>query len=200
MVIKIHNVTKWSELKPGEALTLRGQEGQPRKVRVELNCVAPTRVDLVEGDGSVWFLGTVEGFEVVEFSTEAAEAQLVPTSEGEVWFFTNDGDQIAVDRSMEAESFTKVMQRRVRNPQLEAIEWKMRQNMERRFAQQAAELEALRAAQAKLAGADPVTGEVEGGEADVGGGASDGAAGGGTPAAGGTADGASEGADGNAGT
>lgn len=185
MVLKVHNVTKWRVLEPGQVLTLTGADGEARKVRVELNCVEVTRVDWVAADGRVWFLGIVHGYEVVEFTTYDGDSQLVFTTEGDVWYFTNDGDQVGVDRSMESESFATVMQRRARNPQLELMLWKMNQNIERRLAQQAAEIERLSAAN-REGNAD---------EPEVGGGAGDGDAGSSPAEASAAADGEQEGAE-----
>jgi hypothetical protein len=164
MVVRIHNVSKWAALQPGDILELRGLDR--RRVRVEFNCPAPTRIDVVEGDKPT-FLAIVQGYEVVEF-TAGAEVHLVATSEDEVWYFTNDGDQIAVERP-EAVSFTKIASRRARNPDLELMMFKMEQNISRRTAALEAELAAMRAAQAPH---DPETGEVEDGE--VGDGTADG--------------------------
>lgn len=165
MVVRIHNVGKWSVLKPGDMLELVGQAA--RKVRVEFNCPAPTRVDLVEGD-KMTFLAVVEGHEVIEF-VAGVEVYLAPTSEEEVWYFTNDGEQVAQARP-EAVTFTKIASRRARNPELERMMFKMEQNMLRRTAALEAELAEIRAA----APYDPETGEVAD---EVGDGTADGTAG-----------------------
>lgn len=158
MVVRIHNVSKWAALQPGQLLELKGL--QPRKVRVELNCPAPTRVDLVEGDKTV-FLCIAHGYEVVEFSA-GQDVYLSCTSEDEVWYFTNDGDVTAFD-APEAVSFTKIATRRARNPDLERIMFKAEQNALRREAALRAEFEAAIAARDAAAAAvphDPETGEV----------------------------------------
>lgn len=155
MVVRLHNVTKWKCLKPGEMLSLRGS--QPRRVRVEVNCVAPTRFDIVAPNGVPVFLAVVQGLETLEFSA-GADTNLVPTSEDEVWFFTNDGDHTA--SPTRSASFTKLATRRERNPQLELMMFKQEQNMRRREARMAAEIAEMRAAMAANAGADPATGEI----------------------------------------
>lgn len=164
MVVRIHNVSKWAALQPGQLLELKGL--QPRKVRVELNCPAPTRVDLVEGDKTV-FLCIAHGYEVVEFSA-GQDVYLSCTSEDEVWYFTNDGDVTAFD-APEAVSFTKIATRRARNPDLERIMFKAEQNALRREAALRSEFEAAMAARDAAAAAaavphDPETGEVKGDE------------------------------------
>lgn len=158
MVVRIHNLTKWSPLKPGDVLELKGLASRP--VRIEVNTETTTRLDWIEGEKGT-FLAVVNGYEVVEF-VAGPEGHLVATSEGEVWFFTNDGDQVATARP-EAVSFTKIATRRARNPELERMMYKMEQNMNRRMAAQQAEIEAMLRAQAEAdaeGGYDPETGEV----------------------------------------
>lgn len=152
MVVRLHNMGRWAVLKPGDVLQLNGLPR--RKVRVEFNTEAPTRIDLVEPGNVVTFLAVVSGHEVVQF-TAGAECHLVASSDGEVWYFTNDGDQIGTQ--FQNVSFTKIATRRARNPQMEMMMFKMQQNIDRRLAALAAEQEAWRAARA----ADPETGEVE---------------------------------------
>lgn len=169
MVVRIHNIAKWAMIPAGQVLKLSGEHR--RKVRVEVNCEAPTRLDVIEGEDEGekgTFLAVVQGYEVLEFVVSGV-ARLVPTTEGEVWYFTNDGDQIAADMP-ELESFTKIASRRARNPELEMMMFKMNQNMERRLATQAAEIEALREAQAAAeVPHNPETGEViEDGEVGAG--------------------------------
>lgn len=157
MVVRLHNLSKWRVLKAGDAIAFAGE--QDRKVRIEVNCEFPTRFDVVHGDGdrtSVTFLAVVVGMETLEF-TAPGETYLTATSDGEVWYFTNEGDQTATDRK--AQSFTKVMNRRSRNPDLERMMFKMEQNTMRRLAMMAEEVEArISAAGAKH---DTATGEVE---------------------------------------
>lgn len=156
MVIRIHNLSKWARLKPGDVLQLNGQHA--RKIRVEFNCPAPTRIDALEGD-KMTFLAVVHGYEVLEFSS-AAEVQLVCTSDDDVFFFTNDGDNIA-NENLEAVAFTKVLGRRAaRNPELELMMFKAERRLERRLAAQRAEFETMLAAQREALGHDPETGEV----------------------------------------
>lgn len=156
MVVRIHNVSKWAILRPGDMLELKGAEA--RKVRVELNSPAPTRLDLVIDDKAT-FLTVFEGHQVVEF-TAPPESYLVATSEDEVWFFTNDGDEVATARP-EAVSFTKIANRRARNPELERMMFKMEQNMNRRLDALAAEQAAALAAREAAIPHDPETGEIE---------------------------------------
>lgn len=162
MVVRLHNLSKWQKLEPGEGIELLG--AHDRKVRVEVNTEAPTRFDVVHGDDDdtqVTFLAVVHGMETLEFYAPGG-TYLAATSDGEVWYFTNEGDQTATDR--EAVSFTRVMNRRARNPELERMMFKMEQNMNARLALMADEV----AAQVAAAGVnhDTATGEVD--ETEVG--------------------------------
>lgn len=152
MVVRIHNVGKWSQLKPGALIELTKTMG--RRVRLQVNCEVPTRFDVIEGERGT-FLAVVEGLETIEF-TAGADAYIgasPSTDSGEVWYFTNDGDQVAADRP-EAVSFTKIASRRTRNPELEHMMFKMEQNMNRRIAALAQEMAQYQAPH------DPETGEV----------------------------------------
>lgn len=163
MVVRIHNIGKWSALKPGQILQLAGEHA--RKIRLEVNCVAPTRVDVIEG-GKPTFLAVVQGYEVIEF-VAGGEAHVAFTSDDETWYFTNDGDQIAAERP-EAVSFTTIANRRARNPELERMMFKMEQNINRRLNHLAAENEELRKARDAATPHDPETGEVKNVENDAG--------------------------------
>lgn len=144
MVVRIFSLKDWAKLAPGDVLKLPGGE-QSRKIRVEVNCVGPARFDVVVDRADPVFLAVVEGYEVLEF-TAAGDVTLWPTSEHEVWYFTNDGDQIATSRP-EAVSFTNIVSRgQVVSPEQELIAAKMFMNMKRREAELLAEVEQLRAA------------------------------------------------------
>ena len=175
MVVRIHNLDKWRMIETGEVLELA--PGPLRKMRFEVNCEHPTRFDVKTPD-ALTFIAVVQGYEVLEF-TAGEGAALVPSSEGEVWYFTNDGDQIATGASAEAVPFTRIMQRKARNRELEFMMMKAEQRMNRRMTEQAGEIAELRAQMIER-GIDPDTGEViEDGERDgAGAGASGEAAGG----------------------
>lgn len=132
MVIRLHNLSKWKLLQPGEVIEINGERA--RKVRVEFNTEAPARLDIIHGEGDEaegTFVAVVHGMETVEFHAHPGN-HLVATSDGEVWYFTDEGGAGATDR--EAVSFTRIMNRRARNPQLEMMMFKMEQNMNARMA------------------------------------------------------------------
>lgn len=152
MVVRIHNLSKWQCLPAGQGFTFPGDHA--RRIRIDLNCPEPTRLD-VEENGILTFLAVIQGFETVEFGVGDGQAKLVPSSDGEVWYFTNDGDAVAVE-AVGAVSFTNIASRRARNPELEHMMFKMEQNMMRRQDALFAELQTMQAATPH----DPETGEV----------------------------------------
>lgn len=165
MVLKIHNLDKWSVLAAGEVLELPGRH--LRTIRVEVNCEGPTKWQALIGEDRV-FLGLVTGHEIIEFMA-SGEVSLVPLGEHDVWFFTNDGDRVSASKP-NAVSFVGPMNRKVRNPSLEKMMFKMQQNMTRRLARQEAEMNArLEAKAASLKVGDDVK-NVSGGSSDADGG------------------------------
>lgn len=94
MTVKIGNITKFMVMPPGMALNMPGDE--KRKVRLEVNCEADARFDVVLADGSVVFLAKVNGHNTIEFVAEGP-CQVQPTSEGEVWLSTDEGPHIVYE-------------------------------------------------------------------------------------------------------
>jgi len=185
-MLRINNLDKWTCLESGKVLDLPSHSSEARKIRIEFNTDQPTRLDVVVG-GKPTFLGVVLGLEVVEF-TAGGNVQIAPQGDGDVWFFTNDGD-VPSYTIADPDIFTKVAQRKTRNRELERMMWKMEENMRRRLEKQADEIAvseqrraARRAADAAAAEADPETGEVKvkgkaDGKGKVGSGAIDGSKG-----------------------
>lgn len=157
---RIHNVSKWALYDPKTGLTFEGMPG--RRIELQFNTVTKARVVLV-GEERNTFLAVIDGMDRIEFSADERIVDIVVTSDDEVWYFTNEGQQAAVSRP-EAVSFTRMMSRRQRNPQLERMMFEMRQNEARReailqaqsaeFAKFQADREALKAAAEKAAVAE----------------------------------------------
>lgn len=151
MTIRIINAEDWKCIKPGDWLEMPGEVD--RLVKIEINAEAPTRVDYVPDarakDGQRYFLGVVQGMEKFEFRA-GEHAALDFTSDGEVWYFTNDGAVTASPMPDDA-SFTKLLQRKSRSEQLEIIMAMQTANYERLLAAQRAENEEL---EAQLAAAE----------------------------------------------
>lgn len=162
MVVRVNNLSKWECLKPGVGLEL--PEGQRRQIRIEVNCVAPTRFDVVEGrsptdpDAKHTFLAVVQGLEVLDFRAGGrGPVHVVPQSDDEVWYFTNDGG-VGSQKQANPVSFVQIATRATRNPELELMMFKAQQNELRRDAKLADEIRKMR--EAVAANADVRTGEV----------------------------------------
>jgi hypothetical protein len=151
MVVRVHNLRKWQRIAAGSMLVLSGAHA--RKIRLEVNSPGDCRADLIMGDKHV-FLAAFRGMEVIEFTGEG-DVSLMFSGPDEVWYFTADGQVISYDAA--AQSFTKPMSRKSRNPDLERMMFKLEQNARRREAQQADEFRAMLAARGPH---NPETGEV----------------------------------------
>lgn len=146
-MIRLHNVSKWQPAPAGSVLHLPGENG--RTIEVDLNTETEARVSLVT-DGKPVFLASVKGREKLQFSVEDGDVYLGFESEGEVWYYTRDGENTAIER-IDAESFTQMMGRRPeRNHELEVMMFKMRQNEQRREAVLAEQVAQLAAVQAQV--------------------------------------------------
>lgn len=105
---------------------------EPRKIRLEVLSENPTPLYVKDGKDKPCYIGTFHGFDIVQFNVKGPTV-LVAGGPG-VKVFTPEF-QSEVIEIPEAVSFTRTMTRRVRNPELEKIEFAMRQNMERRLMQ-----------------------------------------------------------------
>lgn len=137
MVLRIHNLGKWKVLQPGQMLPLGGEV--QRRVRLDVNCPAPTRFEAVDDENAVTFLGIVQGLETLEF--HASPGLIVSaTSEDDIWYFTSDGEQIGTE-DLDTVSFTTLENRRERNPELERMMQRAQENMLAREAALSDEME-----------------------------------------------------------
>ena len=141
---KIFNLGKWFEL-PRDA-RLQFTTDRPRTVRFEVNAPVETRLYVAtdigaQADGLCRFLALVKGRDTIEFSADGAFSLLADDDGQEaVWVFTADGDDVSIQLDA-PETFTKIVERRRRNPELEYMVAVMERNVNARLAQQAAEFE-----------------------------------------------------------
>lgn len=138
MTQKLFNINKWTRLMAGNQLDLPGD--RLRLVRLHVNTPAETHLSYISDDGEVLFLAAVYGRDTVEFMTDGRVSILTDTDD--TFIYTADGEQ--VHQIVEApESFTRIMEKRARNPELERIAALMNQNMSMRLQAQAAEYEGI---------------------------------------------------------
>lgn len=139
---RLGSLDKWFRLVEGEAAQFTNE--RPRNVRIEVN--APVKVALEyidlrpETAGEVHFLALVEGLDVIEFGSFGPFQLAVGA--GEVMLNTVDGIDVS-RRVIGAQPFTKIVERRRRDPQMEYMFQKMQENMQFNLARQAAEYDAL---------------------------------------------------------
>ena len=141
---RLFNLDKWQVMPEGRALKF--DTDRPRVIRLDVNSSGPTNLYVMwrgqvdEEHAEATFLAHVHGRDVIEFHTPGAFALVcdgepcsVYSVDGDVWTLVDPAPEI----------FTRIHERRVRNPDLELIVAKMQQNMERRLAIQADELRAV---------------------------------------------------------
>lgn len=161
MSTRIFNLAKWEWLKEGNAIEFHNT----RRRTVVLDVNAPEAVRLYvsqsqhdietnpekvsddeagrrgpssDGDRTVTFIGRVLGRDRLEFAVDGA-FQLFAEG-GEFYWYTIDSQDVST-KVVAPVIFTKIANRRERNPHLEMIEFQMRQNQRRFEAQMGAEME-----------------------------------------------------------
>lgn len=135
---KIFNIDKWTTLVEGTSIAY--SNNRPRNVRLEVNAPQKSALYVVDQDGEAHFLALVEGRDTIEFGTTGPFDLTVEGAN--VMIYTADGDDIS-QKVVAPVIFTKIVERRRRNPELEYIAATMQRNMEKRLEQQAHELEQL---------------------------------------------------------
>lgn len=157
-MLRMFNLRKWATLSEGSALSYAA--ARPRVVKFEVN--APSEVMLhirypdgafqsVPNDnglgtqvvevippGTTFFLATVKGRETLETFVDA-NFELVGEG-GTCYLYTADGDDVS-SVVLDPVIFTRIAERRARNPEIEAIERRMYLNQQARLDQQMADME-----------------------------------------------------------
>lgn len=141
-IIKLNSLSRWNRLSPDQGAVFPGVKEQERLVRINLNCEAVTSLSIVHDADRDQFLCTVEpGVHVVEFYT-AGTFRLVADAVGAAVLYQSADLEPTFAEVVDPKIFTKIANRRHRNPELEEIMFRMTQNVERRLAAQASEMEA----------------------------------------------------------
>lgn len=136
-MMDLKEVSKFVLAKPGEGLLL--ENTKRREVRLELNTAAPCQLRIQYSKNDIRFLANVHGRETVTFIANGSVG-IYPDSEDEVWWWTPEMEKTSV-LIPDAETFTKIAQRRERNPDLERVARKMAENTDRRMAAMFAEFD-----------------------------------------------------------
>lgn len=111
---------------------IRFPEDSPRSIRLEVLAEKETSLYVKDGKDDPAYIGTFRGFDVVKFNA-FGPVHLQADGPG-VRVYTTEFQSDIIEIP-DAVSFTRVMERKVRNPELEKIERTMRINMERRLQQ-----------------------------------------------------------------
>lgn len=137
-IIKLDNVAEWERFDISKTLVLHGEKR--RRIRVEFNASDPIRVSLLKGTlrDEMVFLANIDEPTVLDFieigNVHIVVNPLFDKIEPEVYYYTADGE--ATSHPMEDRTiFTRMHTRTARNPELEMLQLKMMQNMDRRMEQ-----------------------------------------------------------------
>lgn len=110
-----------------------GNNSHPRRVRLEVLAEDTAKLYVEEkGVKDKIFIGKFDGYDVVQFAVQGDWALTAKGGPVRVW--TGEFDTLAV-KIPEAVSFTTIMTRPRRSPEVEAMMMEMNKNMERRIAQ-----------------------------------------------------------------
>lgn len=135
---RILSVYDWQHLPDGSQFSVSSDIEHQRSVRLRVNAAGPLALylDQAELENPV-LLAHVTGLDEIQF--EVVGDYVVMATGNDCFFDTLDGTKPFVE-SVDNESFTQIVERRVRNPELELMERRMQENMERRMALMAAEI------------------------------------------------------------
>lgn len=137
MAQKMFNVRRWAQLEDGKVLTFPSP--RKRKVVIDVNSTGESQLWYISEDGEALFLALVRGRDTLDFITDGKFS--LSCLGDECWVYTVDGENIAYEDPSSI-SFTKIVERRARNPELMEIEARLMQNITRRLAAQSREQEA----------------------------------------------------------
>ena len=148
-MFRLKNLDRWRTI-PTNGFSFKNAE--PRTVRLEVLAEDAVYLYVAQGKDSPQFIGTFHGYDVVEF--EVGGPWKLASSKGKVQVHTPELDGPTAVEIPDAVTFTKIVTRRQRNPELELMMSKMSQNMERRLAQVTNDLQLAAAADRRAAVAE----------------------------------------------
>ena len=141
MTIKLNSLDRWKTLESGAVINFNGAEGVERRVRIRFNCEEETTLYLEDANGPRFLTGVGIGVTELEFGATGNFAVYPPSGSATVQYQTAEDEPthaVIVDPVI----FTKIANRRHRNPELEEMMMRMEMNIQRRYAQQAGEMQA----------------------------------------------------------
>lgn len=138
---RLHDIKKWNHVAAGGVMSFENEA--VRRMRLDVNAAGRAALFYVDGDGETTLLGVVEGRDVIEFATHGGSFSIA-VEDSDVWVYTIDGENLAFSKP-DAVKFTKLVERRARNPEVEYIQWLMRHNQRVMLEQQEQQYERMRA-------------------------------------------------------
>lgn len=142
MAVKLNSLARWAYLDPKEAISFDGDPLRERLIRLQLNLEAVTSFYITDGERGTNFLCTMaEGVDVLEFYCAGKFSVFAEEGSGVVHYQSADLEP-TFSEVVDPVIFTKIANRRHRNPELEEMMYRMQENMERRLEQQAHEFDA----------------------------------------------------------
>lgn len=142
MVVKLNSLARWAYLDPKEAIAFEGNKDSERLIRLHLNLEAVTSFYIQDDERGTNFLCTMQpGMDVLEFYCGGDFRVFAEEGSGVVHYQSADLEP-TFSEVVDPVIFTKIANRRERNKELEELMYVAQANIERRFAQQAGELQA----------------------------------------------------------
>lgn len=142
MTVKLNSLIRWSVLDAKDAIVFEGTGAAERRIRIDFNLEAVTAFYIGDEDGEKFLCTIGPGLETVEFNVAGAFKIYAETGSGAVHYLCSGQEPTSVEIP-DPVIFTRIAQRRTRNPEMEEMMHRMQLNMERRFAAQADELAAV---------------------------------------------------------
>lgn len=146
MTVKLNSLARWATLPPQNAIVFEGSEVDETRHRILFNLEAVTAFFIGDAEGERFLCTIGPGQETVEFNVAGSFKVYAEDGSGVVQYQSADLEPTHVEVA-DPVIFTRIAQRRHRNPELEEMMYRMQLNMERRFAQQAEEIAAAYAQQ-----------------------------------------------------
>lgn len=129
---RILSLYDWRHLPVGSAASIETDLLHQRSVRLRVNAPSPMALYIQQDDvEDLTFLAYIVGLDEIQFEVQGGYRLIA--QDGDVWIDTQDGSIPSVE-PVSPDSFTQIVERRVRNPELELMERKMQENIERRMA------------------------------------------------------------------
>ena len=146
--MKLNKIENWQKLPKGG---LELPDSSDRQVKIEVNSEGTTRLTVKTAIGE-FFLATVVGKDVLDFRVKGACK--ISASGDAAWFICDETNRPVVHHDAPT-TFTKIVERAPRNPELELMMAKVNQSVDRRISQlEQASAAKLKKADARAAAAE----------------------------------------------